>query len=232
MSVYGVSPHHGPSQSRPVIEGYRQTQMRNPAEPLVRRALTLSDLTGPDRPERRLAMLGTDLAGYGATRAIGQLIEVHLRVVDEDGTPLRGALVEMWQANAAGRYIHPNDDDHAPVDPNFYGAARMTTGEDGAIRIRTIKPGAYPVPDTGRWWRPPHIHFSLWGRVWMSRLVTQMFFPGEPLNGQDRILHSVPDADARDRLLCRPRSPVDCPDDTLVFDHVITVRGRRATPAA
>ena len=231
-AVITVGRFDEPSQSTPVVEGYRQTALRTPAEPLIERPFTLSELTGPDRPERRLALLGTDLAGHGAQRAMGQLIDVRLRVLDEDGAPLPGALVEMWQANAAGRYIHPNDDDHAPVDPHFYGAARMTTDAAGCLSIRTIKPGAYPVPGSGRWWRPPHIHFSLWGRVWMSRLVTQMFFPGEPLNGQDRILHAVPVADARERLICRPRSPVDGPDDTLVFDHDIVVRGRRATPVA
>ena len=101
-----------------------------------------------------------------------------MRVVDEDGAPLPGAVVEAWHCNAAGKYIHPNDTHDAPVDPNFYGAARLVAGDSGLIELRTIKPGAYPVPDTGGWWRPPHVHFSVWGRVWLSRLVTQMFFPG------------------------------------------------------
>jgi protocatechuate 3,4-dioxygenase beta subunit len=137
-------------------------------------------------------------------------------------------MVEMWQANAAGRYSHPNDTDHSPADPNFYGAARALTNEQGAIEIRTIKPGAYPVPDSGRWWRPPHIHFSVWGKVWLSRLVTQMFFPGEPLNAQDRILYSVPDATAREAMVARALPTSAGPENALVFEHRIVVRGKRA----
>jgi protocatechuate 3,4-dioxygenase beta subunit len=179
-----------------------------------------------------MSVLGADIAGQGEHRAIGQLIHVRLRVVDEDGAPVGGTMVEMWQANAAGRYIHPNDDDHAPIDHNFYGAARVLTDASGAIEIRTVKPGAYPVPESGRWWRPPHIHFSLWGKVWLSRLVTQMFFPNEVLNPQDRILHAVPDAAARERLICRQLPTSEGPENTLVFEHQIVVRGSKATPAA
>ena len=170
------------TQSPRVVPGYRQTAIRNPALPLQRRPLTRSELTAPHEQAERLAQLGADIAGHGASQAIGQLMHLRLEVVDEDGAPIGGTMVEMWQANAAGRYIHPNDDDHAPVDANFYGAARVLTDESGVVEIRTIKPGGYPVPDSGHWWRPPHIHFSVWGRVWLSRLVTQMFFPGEPLN--------------------------------------------------
>ena len=144
-------------------------------------------------------LLGGDIAGHGDEQAIGQLIHLRVRVLDEDGAPVGGAVVEIWQANAAGRYIHPNDDDHAPADPNFYGAARLVTDETGAFELRTVKPGAYPVPTRDGWWRPPHIHFSLFGKVWLSRLVTQMYFPGEPLNAQDRILNAVPDAAAREQ---------------------------------
>lgn len=231
-TLYRVAPREEATQPVRIVEGYRQTAWRNPASPLHRRPLTLSELTGPKEHARRMSVLGADIAGAGERRAIGQLIHVRLRVVDEDGTPVAGTMVEMWQANAAGRYIHPNDDDHAPVDPNFYGAARVLTDEAGAIEIRTVKPGAYPVPQSGRWWRPPHIHFSLWGKVWLSRLVTQMFFPEEPLNAQDRILQSVPSAAARERLICRLAPITEGPDNALVFEHQIVVRGSRATPAA
>ena len=149
-----------------------------------------------------------DLAGYGAKRALGQLIRLRVRVVDEDGAPVPGAVVEVWHCNAAGKYIHPNDTHDAPVDPNFYGAARLVAGDSGLVELRTIKPGAYPVPDTGGWWRPPHVHFSVWGRVWLSRLVTQMFFPGEPLNERDAILNAIRDprrASAASRASRRPR---------------------------
>jgi protocatechuate 3,4-dioxygenase beta subunit len=217
------------TQPTRVIEGYRQTSCRNPTT-LHRRPLTRSELTGPREHTRRLAPLGADVAGYGAEQAIGQLIFVRLAVVDEDGAPVPGTMVEMWQANAAGRYIHPNDDDHAPIDPNFYGAARVITDASGRIEIRTVKPGGYPVPNTGRWWRPPHIHFSVWGKVWLSRLVTQMYFPGEPLNAQDRIFNAVPDPQARERLIARALPTTEGPDNALVFEHRIVVRGRRATP--
>lgn len=230
-SQYTVAPRLESSQPRRVIEGYAQTAWRNPSQPLQRRPLTLSELTGPQRHTERLAVLGADVAGYANSQAIGQLILVRLAIVDEDGVPVPGTMVEMWQANSAGRYVHPNDNDHAPVDPNFCGAARALADANGRIEIRTIKPGAYPVPDTGRWWRPPHIHFSVWGRVWLSRLVTQMYFPGEPLNAQDRIFNAVPDAQARERLIARALAPAEGPENALVFEHHIVVRGRRATPA-
>ena len=220
------------TQSKLVIEGYRQTPERTPAMPLQRRPHTLSELTGPLEQTRRLKMLGADIASEAGARAIGQVILVKLRILDEDGAPVPGTVVEMWQANAAGRYVHPNDDDHAPIDPHFYGAARVQTDESGAIAIRTIKPGAYAVPDTGGWWRPPHIHFSVWGKIWLARTVTQMLFPGEPLNDQDRILLAVPSAEARSRLVCRMLAPTGDPKDALVFEHDIVVRGARATPQA
>lgn len=231
VALYRVSPLDESRQPIRIVPGYRQTALRTPAQPLQRRPLTLSELTGPTEQARRLSLTGGDIAGRGADRAIGQLIQVRLRIVDEDGTSVAGAMVEMWQANAAGRYLHPNDDDHAPVDPHFRGAARVLTDETGAIEIRTVKPGAYPVLDTGGWWRPPHIHFSVWGKLWLSRLVTQMFFPGEPLNNQDHILQAVPNAEAREELIARAVPTTEGPEDALAFEHRIVVRGRRATPA-
>ena len=172
-----------------------------------------------------------DLAGHGAKRALGQLIHLRARVVDEDGAPVPGAVVEIWHCNAAGKYIHPNDSNDAPADPNFYGAARLLAGDSGLVELRTIKPGAYPVPDTGGWWRPPHIHFSVWGRVWLSRLVTQMFFPGEPLNERD--------ADPQRRSATRTRAsrciarlvPTARPGNALVYEYQLVVRGRKAVAA-
>jgi protocatechuate 3,4-dioxygenase beta subunit len=230
-SRYVVAPRPERTQPRRIVPGYPQTPVRNPAQPLVRRALTLSELTGPSGVEKRVKLLGGDIAGHGERQAIGQLMQLRLRVVDEDGAPVGGAVVEVWQANAAGRYIHPNDDDHAPVDANFYGAARLLTDEAGAIDLRTVKPGAYPVPTKDGWWRPPHIHFSLFGKVWLSRLVTQMYFPGEPLNPRDRILNAVPDAKARERLVARLVPPTGDPHNALVYEHEIVLRGRKATPS-
>ena len=220
------------AQTQPtrIVEGYPQTALRTPAEPLIVCPPTRAALVGP-RPAARVALLGGDIAGHGTAQAIGQLMQLRGRVLDEDGTPVGGALVEIWQANAAGRYIHPNDDDHAPVDDRFYGAARLLTDEDGAFVLRTVKPGAYPVPASGGWWRPPHIHFSVFGRIWLSRLVSQMYFPGDPLNDQDRILNAVPDAAARARLIAKPVPPAQAIGNALVFEHEIVVRGTRATPA-
>src|SRR5262245_35495463 len=158
------------TQSQGVEPGYDVTGWRWPSQPFHRRPLTQSELTGPADVLRRLPAVRGDLAGHGATRAIGQLIHVRARVVDEDGAPVPGAVVEVWHANAAGKYIHPSDSHDAPADPNFYGAARLVAGDGGLVELRTIRPGAYPVPDLikrgARWWRPPHIHFSVWGRVW------------------------------------------------------------------
>ncbi len=226
-----IRPRDERTQPRRIVAGYPQTAQRVPAQPLVRREPTLSELTGPLALERRVQLLGGDIAGRGGRQAIGQLIHLRVRVLDEDGAPVGGAMVEIWQANAAGRYIHPNDDDHAPVDANFYGAARLVTDETGGFTLRTIKPGAYPVPASDGWWRPPHVHFSLFGKVWLSRLVTQMYFPGEPLNAQDRILNAVPDAATRERLVARCLPPTGDPYDALVFEHQIVLRGSAATPA-
>jgi protocatechuate 3,4-dioxygenase beta subunit len=217
------------TQSEGVVSGYVQTTQRWPSQPLVCRPQTRAELTGPGRLSERLAPVRGDLAGKGDKRALGQLIHLRARIVDEDGAPVPGAVVEIWHCNAAGKYIHPNDTNDAPADPNFYGAARVVAGESGLVELRTVKPGAYPVPDTGGWWRPPHIHFSVWGRVWLSRLVTQMFFPGEPLNGTDYILNAIRDPAARERCIARMAPTERGPANALVYDYQIVVRGGAAT---
>jgi len=222
--AYVVPRRDARTQSEGVVEGYAQTAQRWPARPLARRAPGLSELTRPS-VSARLKTTASDLAGRGAKRALGQLIEVKVSIVDEDGAPLSGAMVEIWHCNAAGKYIHPNDSNDAPQDPNFYGAARLVADGAGRVELRTIKPGAYPVPDTDGWWRPPHIHFSVWGRVWLSRLVTQMFFPGEPLNERDPILNAVRDPYARGRCIARF---VPSAGNALVYEYDLVVRGRNA----
>src|SRR5260221_8690161 len=169
-----IQPRDERTQPARIVAGYPQTPLRNPAQSLVRRAPTLSELTGPLDAAKRLRLLGADIAGHGDKQAIGQLIHLRVKVLDEDGAPVGGAMVEVWQANGAGRYIHPNDDDHAPVDANFYGAARMITDPSGMMELRTIKPGAYAGPTRARWRRPPHVHFSPFGKVWLSRLGAQL----------------------------------------------------------
>ena len=220
------------TQPRGVEPGYAHTALRWPSQPLQRRPLTASELSGPSSVLRRLAPGGrADLAGHGAKRALGQLIHLRTRIVDEDGAPVPGAVVEIWHCNSAGKYIHPNDDNDAPEDPNFYGAARLVAGDDGLIELRTIKPAAYPVPDSGGWWRPPHVHFSVWGRVWLSRLVTQMFFPGEPLNESDAVLNAIRQPAARARCIASLASTATGPSNALVYEYQIVVRGRGASPA-
>jgi protocatechuate 3,4-dioxygenase beta subunit len=222
-----IEPRDPRTQSEGVVAGYAQTARRWPSRPLLRRPHGASELSGPRDLARRLPAMKADLAGRGERRAIGQLIRLRVRVVDEDGAPLPGTVLEAWHCNAAGKYIHPNDGHDAPVDPNFYGAARLVAGDSGLAELRTIKPGAYPVPDTGGWWRPPHVHFSVWGRVWLSRLVTQMFFPGEPLNDADVILGAVRDPQARARCVAR-LLPSEGPE--LVYEYQLVVRGRSASP--
>ena len=202
---------------------FRTTQLA-PAEAMIETPLTLSELTGP--------VFGvaddTDLTGNG--NAIGQLMVIRGQVRDEDARPQPGVLVEIWQANAAGKYRHPVDGRDAPLDPHFVGSGRCLTDAEGRYRFLTIKPGAYPVPNSGNWWRPPHIHFSLHGRSFMSRLVTQLYFPGDPLNADDGIFNAVPDADARERLIARPCAAAGIDGHALGFAFDIVLRGRNQTP--
>ena len=193
--------------------------------------MTRTELTGPVDLAPRLQPGDNDLARLAPGRiALGQLIHVSGRVLDEEGRPMRGAIVELWQANAAGRYFNPLDTRDAPLDPDFVGNGRTRTDHDGRYAFFTIKPGAYPVPDSGRWWRPPHIHFSLLGPSCLSRLVTQMYFPGDPLNAHDRLLNSVADENARASLVARQVPPVEVAGEWLAFTHDLVLRGRRATP--
>lgn len=180
---------------------------------------------------------GCDLtvAGEGQPmgQPIGQRIVVRGRVVDENGRPVRRSLLEVWQANAAGRYRHVGDQRAAPLDPHFAGAGRLLTDDDGGFRIVTIRPGAYPWHNGGAGiaWRPAHIHFSLFGNVHAQRLVTQMYFPGDPLIDHDVIIQGIADATARRSLVAR--LDIDgtlASDQALAFAFDIVLRGRGATP--
>ena len=185
---------------------------------------TAEATTGPFFPPRYVDAGANDLTVLGGRKARGEAIEIHGRVTQEDGTVLENLIVEVWQADAGGIFRHPADPRHTEADPDFLGWGRAATDAQGNYRFRTIRPGA---PQG----RAPHIHFSIFGRVWLSRLVTQMYFPGEPLNGQDRILNAVPDAAARERLVARLVPPTGDPHNALVYEHQIVVRGRKATPA-
>ena len=223
------------SQPNMLIEGYRQTWLRVPTQPPYRRPLTRTEISGPLKLARKLEVGNNDLSRVrdGAPRAVGQLIYVAGRLLDEDGRPVRKALIEIWQANAAGRYLHTADAGNpAPIDPNFIGTARILTDEEGRYQFLTIKPGAYPTPDhPARWWRPPHIHLSVFGEGFMSRLVTQMYFPGEPLNEEDLLLNSVPDPKGRERLIAKLIPMLEMPTPHAIgYGHDLVVRGHRQTP--
>ncbi len=172
----------------------------------------------------------SDLTTRGKSEPQGQRIVVAGKVIDEDGRPVRGTLVEIWQANAAGRYLHSRDNHPAPLDPNFTGAGRALTDDDGVYRFLTIRPGAYPWRNHPNAWRPAHIHFSLFGAAWASRLVTQMYFPGDPLIPLDPILQSIPDEEARRRLVSSFELDLTEPEWALGYRFDIVLRGREATP--
>jgi protocatechuate 3,4-dioxygenase beta subunit len=180
---------------------YRSTALRSPRRPLLLLPRTLSETTGPVFGEDALDEHDADLTRQHHGEPLGERIVVTGRVVDPDGRPLRGALVEIWQANAAGRYLHDGDRHPAPLDPNFDGAGRALTDDDGRYAFTTIKPGAYPWGNHPNAWRPAHIHFSLFGRAFTERLVTQMYFPGDPLLDHDPILQSIRDPKARGLLV-------------------------------
>jgi protocatechuate 3,4-dioxygenase beta subunit len=185
-----------------LYEAYRSTIRRAPRQPLVEVPLTVSELTGPVFDSSAVTPEDADLtrnAGTGG-EALGQRIIVTGHVLDENGAPVPRALIEVWHANAGGRYIHRHDDWPAPLDPNFLGIGRCLTNDAGEYRFLTIRPGAYPWRNHENAWRPAHIHFSVLAPAWQQRLVTQMYFPDDPLLDRDPIFNAVP-ADARPRLI-------------------------------
>jgi protocatechuate 3,4-dioxygenase beta subunit len=182
---------------------YRSTALRHPREPLVYLPDTVSETTGPQLGDLRPGPLDHDLTRQHAGEPVGERITVSGRLLDGDGRPIRDSLVEIWQANAAGRYRHRRDTWPAPLDPNFSGGGRCVTDAAGRYEFVTIKPGPYPWGNHRNAWRPAHIHFSLLGRSFAQRLVTQMYFPGDPLFAHDPIFNAVRDPRARERLVAR-----------------------------
>lgn len=217
---------HPPNDS----PGYRSTALRHPNEPLVIIPHTLSELTGPVYPYGRIDAGDSDLTRQHEGEPQGERIIVQGRVLDEDGRPIPNTLVEVWQANAAGRYTHRIDHHPAPLDPNFSGAGRTLTDDQGRYRFVTIKPGAYPWLNHPNAWRPAHIHFSLFGTSFLSRLITQMYFPGDPLMPYDPILNSIPDERARQRLVANFDWNITEPEWALGYTFDIVLRGSSATP--
>ncbi len=209
---------------------YRSTALRAPARPPVPLPHTSTEVTGPALDERTAGPLLADLTRAHRGEPLGERIIVHGTVRDGDGRPLPHTLVEVWQANAAGRYAHDADQHPAPLDPNFTGAGRMLTGADGGYRFVTIKPGAYPWRNHDNAWRPAHIHFSLLGEAFAQRLVTQMYFPGDPLFDQDPIFNAIRDPAARSRLVAGFDLANTVPEWALAYRFDIVLRGRDATP--
>jgi protocatechuate 3,4-dioxygenase beta subunit len=214
---------------------YKSTVLRAPSQPLVLLRHTLSELTGPLLGEGLVTAADADLTrrfsgGAVVGEAQGQRIIVHGQVRDEDGRPVPHTLIEMWQANAAGRYLHKNDQHDAPIDPNFTGAGRTLTDVEGRYRFVTIKPGAYPWGNHANAWRPAHLHFSLFGRAFTQRLVTQMYFPGDPLACYDPISLSVQSPEIRARMVARFDMENTVDSWALAYEWDIVLRGRDATP--
>ncbi|HEY3182936.1 MAG TPA: protocatechuate 3,4-dioxygenase subunit beta [Gaiellaceae bacterium] len=203
---------------------YRSTQTRAPSRPLVVLPYALSELSGPAFGNGDVDAADADLTRQGEGEPLGERIVVTGRVVEDDGRPVRNALVEVWQANAAGRYRHDGDRHPAPLDPHFHGAGRCLTDADGAYRFVTVKPGAYPWGNHENAWRPAHIHFSVFGRMFTQRLVTQMYFPGDPLFEYDPIFQSVRDPQARERLVAQFDLSLTQPEWALGYRWDIVLR--------
>ena len=209
---------------------YRSTVKRSPTKPLVLLPHTLSEITGPVFGSDDVKPGDSDLTNQHKGQPLGERIAVSGRLLDENSKPIANALIEMWQCNSAGRYRHVVDDHDAPLDPNFTGWGRVLTDAQGNYRFLTIKPGAYPWRNHYNAWRPAHLHFSIFGLGLVQRLVTQMYFPGDPLLPYDPMYNSVPDEKARQRLISQFDWERTIPDTALAFRFDIVLRGREDTP--
>ncbi|MET9428309.1 MULTISPECIES: protocatechuate 3,4-dioxygenase subunit beta [unclassified Streptomyces] len=212
---------------------YRSSALRHPRRPLVaiaaQRDPEAVELAAPAFGETDVTELDNDLTRQHHGEPIGERITVTGRVLDRAGRPVRGQLVELWQANAAGRYAHQRDQHPAPLDPHFTGVGRTLTDDEGGYRFTTIKPGAYPWRNHTNAWRPAHIHFSLFGSAFTQRLVTQMYFPNDPLFPYDPILQSVTDERARQRLVATYDHTLSTPEWSLGYRWDIVLDGPAAT---
>ena len=209
---------------------YASTVKRSPTHPLVVLPASLSEVTGPIFGFDVIKANDFDLTRQHAGEPIGERIVVSGRVLDTNARPVAHTLVELWQANAAGRYPHKRDTHNAPTDPNFTGAGRTMTDADGRYRFVTIRPGEYPWRNHHNAWRPAHIHFSLFGPAFATRLVTQMYFPGDPLLDYDPMYTSIPDPRARQRLVSTFDWETTIPEQALGYRFDIILRGRDETP--
>jgi protocatechuate 3,4-dioxygenase beta subunit len=221
-----------PSGTQPplVYPPYKSTVSRSPRQPLIVLPHTLSEVTGPVYGHDEISDTDNDLTRQHSGEPIGERIIVSGRVLDGNGRAVPNTLIEIWQCNAAGRYRYEVDQHPAPLDPNFSGAGRTLTDDWGNYRFVTIKPGAYPWENHPNAWRPAHIHFSMFGTAFATRLVTQMYFPGDPLFPFDPVLNSIPDEKARRRLISKFEMDLTQPDWALGYRFDIVLRGPESTP--
>ena len=210
--------------------GYKSTLLRAPREPLLEIPRGALDVPGPTVPKGFVRNGENDLTIHGKSAPLGEKMILTGRLLDGDGRPIRRSLVEIWQANASGRYAHPGDQHDAPLDPNFLGKGRTLTDDEGRYRFVTVKPGSYPWRNHPYAWRPQHIHFSLFGNAPVQRLVTQMYFPGDPLLAIDPIYNSVPDAETRPRTVCSLSLETGIEEVALGYTFDIVLGGAKATP--
>jgi protocatechuate 3,4-dioxygenase beta subunit len=216
-----------PSHQSPL---YRSSIKRAPNQPLIYLPHTLSEVTGPVFGPGDVDVKACDLTHQHAGEPIGERIVVSGRVIDENGRPVPNTLVELWQANAAGRYQHKWDNHDAPLDPNFTGCGHALTDAEGRYRFITIRPGEYPWRNHYNAWRPAHIHFSVFGPAFATRLITQMYFPGDPLLEFDPIFNSTPDVKARNRLISQFDWETTLPVEALGYHFDMVLSGRESTP--
>jgi protocatechuate 3,4-dioxygenase, beta subunit len=211
--------------------GYKSTTYRAPRRALLHLPQSIGEVSGPVFGHGRLDPLDNDLITNYATdgEAIGERISVHGKVMDEDARPVPGALIEIWQANAGGKYRHVNDKYQAALDPNFGGCGRVISDAEGKYAFRTIRPGPYPFPNDGCAWRPAHIHLSIFGAAFVQRLVTQVYFEGDPLIPLCPIVNTIRDPAAIASLIARLDMSAMQPFDLLAYRFDIVLRGRNAT---
>lgn len=211
---------------------YKTSVLRSPGRALISLDNTISEITGPRFGDALIGELDNDLIRNFASdggEALGERIIVHGRILDEEGRGVPNCLLEFWQANAAGRYRHLNDNYRPPLDPNFGGCGRTITDEDGNYHFRTIKPGPYPWPNGPNDWRPSHIHFSIFGHAFAQRLITQMYFEGDPLIWLCPIVDTIPSKEAIETLIAPLDMSNTIPMDSLCYKFNIVLRGQRST---
>src|ERR1700730_4279234 len=229
-SIIGYRRPYYDTQPPYLYPGYKSTVKRAPSAPLIRLPHTLSEVTGPLFGSGDVRPEDGDLTARHAAPPLGERIVVSGRILDENSRPVAHALVEMWQANASGRYAHHVDDHDAPLDPNFTGGGRVLTDASGFYSFRTIKPGAYPWRNHYNAWRPAHLHFSLFGLGLVQRLVTQMYFPGDPLLPYYPMDNSMRDEKARERLFSQFDWERTIPGIALAYRFDMVLRGREDPP--